>query len=30
LTEFDLATLHETIAHALADEPCLIADRTFT
>jgi acyl-CoA synthetase (AMP-forming)/AMP-acid ligase II len=30
MTEFDLATLHEAIAEALSDEPCVIADRTFS
>ncbi|MEU1208722.1 AMP-binding protein [Nocardia sp. NPDC005825] len=31
MTEFDLATLHEAIAAALAEEPCVItADRTFS
>jgi 3-oxocholest-4-en-26-oate---CoA ligase len=30
MSEFDLATLHEAIGAALADEPCVIADRTFS
>ncbi|WP_158890871.1 AMP-binding protein [Amycolatopsis anabasis] len=30
MTELDLATLHEAIADALADEPCVLADRVLT
>ena len=30
MTEFDLASVHEAIADALGDEPCVIADRTFS
>lgn len=30
MPELDLATLHEAIAEKLADEPCVIADRTVT
>ncbi|QLY28868.1 AMP-binding protein [Nocardia huaxiensis] len=30
MAEFDLATLHEAIAEVLADEPCVIAQRTYT
>lgn len=30
MAELDLATLHEAIAERLADEPCVIADRTLT
>ncbi|MFI6321005.1 AMP-binding protein [Nonomuraea sp. NPDC050556] len=30
VTQSDLATLHEAIAEELADQPCVIAERTFT
>jgi acyl-CoA synthetase (AMP-forming)/AMP-acid ligase II len=30
MKQLDLATLHEAIAEALCDEPCIIADRTLT
>lgn len=30
MTQLDLATLHEAIAAAIPDEPCIIADRTWT
>lgn len=30
MAEFDLATLHEAIATALEDNPCIVADRTYT
>jgi len=30
VTQLDLATLHESIAAAIPDEPCIVADRTWT
>lgn len=29
-TQLDIATLHEALSHEFADDPCIIADRTWT